>query len=303
MLWIGGPPAAGKTTVARLLARRHGLRWYNADAHTWEHRDRAIAAGHPAAIRFEALPRAERWSVPEAELIAMSLHHERGRMIVDDLRALPAAPLIIAEGTPITPAVVATIPGGPAASVWLQPSAEVQRARLRERGLSAGPLTLYRSLVGEIEAEVAEYGARSLVIDGDGGIGGDGGIDGDGGIEETVEAVEKIFAEALDEGPVAETAGERARLLRYANRATVAQHEAFFARPWSPGNARTTVHAFTCECGQADCRDDVALAIADFPAPPDDATSPPVLAPGHQDVLLSRCRPAADSTGPGCPSG
>ncbi|MGW2510364.1 hypothetical protein ACWC0A_13190 [Streptomyces scopuliridis] len=269
VLWIGGPPAAGKTTVARLIARRHGLRWYNADAHTWEHRDRAIAAGHPAAIRFEALSRAERWSVPEAELIAMSLHHERGRMIVDDLRALPPAPLTIAEGTPITPAVVATIPGGPAASVWLQPSAEVQRGRLRERGLAAGPRTLYRSLVGEIEAEVAQYGARRLVID------------GDSGVEETVEAIEKIFAGVLGPGPVAETAGERARLLRCANRATVAQYEAYFARPWSAGDARTAVHAFACECGRLDCRDDIGLAIADFPAPPDDATSPPVLAPGH----------------------
>ncbi|MFC9648957.1 hypothetical protein [Streptomyces sp. NPDC056937] len=296
VLWIGGPPGAGKTTVARLIARRYGLRWYNADAHTWEHRDRAIAAGHPAAIRFEALPRAARWSAPEAELIAMSLHLERGRMIVDDLRALPAAPLVIAEGTPITPAVVATVPGGPAASVWLQPSAEVQRTRLAERGLSDGPLTLYRSLVGEIEAEVAEYGARSLVID------------GASGVEETSAAVEKIFARALGEGPVAETAGERARLLRYANRATVAQYEAFFARPWSPGDARTAVHAFACECGRADCRDDIGLAIADFPAPPDDAASPPVLAPGHHraqgvpDGPLSRRPPAADSTGRGRPS-
>ncbi|MFE4536082.1 hypothetical protein ACFRKB_13525 [Streptomyces scopuliridis] len=255
--------------MARLIARRYGLRWYNADAHTWEHRDRAIAAGHPAAIRFEALPRAERWSVPRAELIAMSLHHERGQMIVDDLSALPPAPLIIAEGTPITPAVVATVPGGPAASVWLQPSAGVQRARLRERGLSAGQLTLYRSLAGEIETEVAEYGARRLVID------------GENGVEETVAAVETIFAEVLSGGPVAATGDERARLLRSANRATVAQYEAFFARPWSPGDARTTAHAFACECGRTDCQDDIDLAVADFPAPPDDAASPPVLAPGH----------------------
>jgi hypothetical protein len=49
-LWIGGATGAGKTTVARRLAQRWGLRIYSSDNWTWVHRDRAIAAGVGAAI-------------------------------------------------------------------------------------------------------------------------------------------------------------------------------------------------------------------------------------------------------------
>jgi hypothetical protein len=87
VLWIGGPPSAGKTVVATRIARRHGLRWYGADIRTWQHRDRALVAGNPAAHRWEAMTPDERWvrSTP-AEMLAMSLHTERGPMVLDDLR-------------------------------------------------------------------------------------------------------------------------------------------------------------------------------------------------------------------------
>jgi predicted kinase len=135
VLWIGGAPGSGKTTVAKRIARRHGLRWYNADAHTWDHRDRALEAGDPAALHWEAMTPRERWvATSPAEMVDLSLNLERGPMIVDALRALPAAPLVVAEGSTVLPDLVASGIADRSRAVWLAPTRDLQRARLEERG-------------------------------------------------------------------------------------------------------------------------------------------------------------------------
>jgi predicted kinase len=84
VLWLGGPAGSGKTTLAKQITRRHGLRWYCADAHTWEHRDRALRAGNPKALCWEAVTPEERWVVATpAEMLELSIEPERLPMIVD----------------------------------------------------------------------------------------------------------------------------------------------------------------------------------------------------------------------------
>jgi hypothetical protein len=259
-LWIAGPPASGKTTVATRIARRHGLRLYSADTRTWEHRDRALAAGNEAARRWESLTPHERWerSTP-AEMLEMSLHRERGAMVLEDLRALPTTPLIVAEGSPLPASDLVD----PARAVWLIPTAAFQRAQLAARGTTGGAAQLYLLLGEVIAREVREHGAPTLSIDGTQGIG------------ETTRAVESHFAEALAAGPRAETRGERRTLLREANEAIAAQVRAYHARPWADGDPHSVVRAFVCECGDPACEVDLELSVSELLAEP-------ALAPGHR---------------------
>lgn len=174
----------------------------------------------------------------------MSLHHERGRMVVDDVDALPASPMIVAEGSVITPSCLPD----DAHAVWLL-----------LRAPDARRIPLYALLADEIEAEVRAARAPVVAID---------------GVEETVVVVEELFAAALAAGPRARTLAERRALLREANLAQVEQVRGFYARPWANGDPEAVERTFICECGDAACVGDVRCRVGA-------AAADPVIAPGH----------------------
>jgi hypothetical protein len=263
VLWIGGPPGTGKTTIARRLARRHGLRLYSADTRTWSHRDRALAAGSASAQRFESLSPPERWEQPPEQLLEMSLRAERAPMVLDDLRALPVSPLILAEGSTLPAAAVSSGVAGRSRSVWLLPTAEFQEAQLAARRTRPGPATLYRLLRQVAEGDAREHGVVTL------------GVDGSRALPQMVSAVERLFRHALVMGPRAGTPAERRQLLREMNEAVVAQVRDYHARPWAAGEADLVEQLFVCECCEPECVADVRVAVGE-------AAPGPVLAAGHR---------------------
>lgn len=229
VLWIGGPAGAGKTTVARQLARRHGLRWYNSDARTWEHRDRALARGIPLPERGTG-----------------SKYYDRWPMVLDDLRALPAAPLVLAEGGPVTPERVG--PHGPA--VWLMPSRAEQLRRLEQRHPD-GPPPAYLETWELVDRQLREADVPVVAVDGR-------------TVEQTIAEVERFFQPRLAAGPTATTVPERQALLRYANQAIVGQRTSPSARPLrSPPNPAALTVAFDCECAAATCTAMVTVTVGE----------------------------------------
>lgn len=103
VLWIGGSPHSGKTTLSRLLAGKWDLKIYNLDWHlVREHRSRP--GGAPSG--WDELTMDQRWLLPSPEQMAereISSWTARSRLVIDDLLPLPRDRTVVAEGPAVFP--------------------------------------------------------------------------------------------------------------------------------------------------------------------------------------------------------
>ena len=123
VLWIGGGPQAGKTTLSRLLAGKYDLRIYNLD---W-HGPRDTQPPSAAERAFTALSMDERWARPTvAELLERSVQiwEDRFQRVTMDLLELPRSRRVVAEGPGAFPWLVADLIGSPHQAIFLVPTAE-----------------------------------------------------------------------------------------------------------------------------------------------------------------------------------
>jgi hypothetical protein len=240
-IWIGGGTGAGKSTTARALATRHGLRRFAIDSF-WYAYDARWAQPRKSPD--------EQWLETPPELQAAEFEQTSRRMmrcVLDDLATLPDAPTVV-EGPQVLPDLVP--PGDQA--VFLDPTPEWQRSVLVPRPMpSSDParalearLVKDRLYADRVAALALERGFPVLAMDGS---------------RDLVAEVESLVE--LPTGAV-----DLAEIRRWENEAAAANIRAWLASPEAP--REHPGFPFACECGGHGCGETVRLTIAEFDAMP-----------------------------------
>jgi hypothetical protein len=131
VLWIGGTPCSGKTSIAKLLTDTYSLQVYHCDEAFDVHKLLMRATRKMLSMSWDEL-----WRQPVEILVAdvFAIYREEFQLIMDDLQALPQWPPILAEGMALLPDLVAPLLPNPRQAVWVIPTPEFQRERYALRG-------------------------------------------------------------------------------------------------------------------------------------------------------------------------
>jgi len=135
VLWIGGSPCSGKSTVSHTIARIYVFVDYHVDAWNGNHMARRIAAGDTEAKAFMRMSIDQRWiERPVGALTreAVTSWSREFPLVIDDLLALPTETFIVAEGN-FYPACVAPYLSSPQQAIWLVPTDEFCERGRREK--------------------------------------------------------------------------------------------------------------------------------------------------------------------------
>jgi 2-phosphoglycerate kinase len=138
--WLGGGSGAGKSTVARRIAARRGIRVYATDDVMADHARRGSREDSPLLHSFMSMGMDERWVNRSPKAMLETFHWFRGEgfpLIVEDLLRLPREPGVIAEGFRLLPHLVEPLLSVQSHAVWLLPTPDFRRAVFESRGGAA----------------------------------------------------------------------------------------------------------------------------------------------------------------------
>ncbi|GAA0311004.1 hypothetical protein GCM10009528_30560 [Kineococcus aurantiacus] len=135
--WLGGGSGAGKSAVARELARRFGVAVYATDDVLADHAARSGAREAPLLHAFLAQSPDERWVLRSPQEMLATFPWFAGEafgLVVEDLLASPGDRVVVVEGFRLLPGLVRPLLADPDHAVWLLPVPAFRRRVFRERG-------------------------------------------------------------------------------------------------------------------------------------------------------------------------
>jgi 2-phosphoglycerate kinase len=185
-LWIGGAQWAGKSTVAMILARRHGVTVYRYDYQDARaHDDRRVARRVRLGEPPEGPDLETVWqnTTPEAAAATtLAGFAVRFEWVLDDQRALVSGRPIIAEGWGLRPELVMQIVDSARRMVVMVPTEEFRQHQLRSLP-RAGASELFatvsdperaqrnrvdrdRLIAEDVVRSARQYGVQVIEVDG-----------------------------------------------------------------------------------------------------------------------------------------
>jgi hypothetical protein len=246
MLWLGGAPGAGKSTLAWQLSRSADLPLHPVDLWAYDH-----LARRPASESLdEELARG-----PEAAAEAFAASsRDRLDLVLADVTARDLGPVpALVEGPQLLPELAARLPGGH--GVWLVPNPErtrlARQERLaREETLADGPTAarrarteglLRRDAILADRIQLAAARAGRPVIE----------VPATPDWPAIAARIEAALADALNAAPRLDQGPALSAQRRHENAVAVRQ-----GRLWAAAGGLTTLpsYPFACECGTSRCR-------------------------------------------------
>ncbi len=135
VLWLGGSPCAGKSSISRILESNFDINVYRVDAAFETHRTQFSQPLHPALCNWESSTWNQRWMQPIDKLVrdAIKIYQEHFTLIIEDVRAFPKDKPLLVEGTALLPQEVSRVLLKRNDAIWLIPTPDFQKENYSQR--------------------------------------------------------------------------------------------------------------------------------------------------------------------------
>ncbi|MBN9392780.1 MAG: hypothetical protein J0I20_32415 [Chloroflexi bacterium] len=210
VLWIGGSPCAGKSTIAHTIARTHVFVGYFLDPMARNHVRRRLEKGDAAMEAFVKMNVDQRWAARSIDTLFEEVLESwpvEFELAVEDLRALPDDWFIVAEGN-FFPQNVLPYLSSLNQAFWLVPTANFveqirrkreaeQTARRERQGITHDNTSAEKRLSNLIarDIRIAEYVRQEAIRLGVAYL----DVDGSLSLEETTTRVAEHFSPWITE--------------------------------------------------------------------------------------------------------